>query len=298
MATWHHFAEKFPLLKGKEMEALEESLIATKGNKEHPVTYRLVKGKREYLDGRNRWIACEKHGLKCHCRAVNVKDDEVKAYIIRQNITRRHMDEELRKSLVAELREDGKSVRQIAETLQIPKSTVHRDIESVPNGTPEKSAKNTAKSEVIFCDTCKRRQRVGQALPGRCAECSAIRKADKEGNQDADVDEPVAKATPMDEEGNEVPKNLRDAFAGNRKTIEDVRKILFEAKRMLKGLETWNPFVLKNSTVEAIDNAIENLKNGLPHIVCPDCAGKGKCKTCRNSGWLPKWAAASEEAKK
>lgn len=300
MANWHHYAEKFPLMTGKEMAALEESLKATKGNRDQPVTYRLVKGKREYLDGRNRMAACEKLGIKCQARAVVIKDSEVRDYVIRHNITRRHLDADTRAVLVAELRNDGMSTRQIAKTLHTSHATVQRDLDSTgTNVTVENVVGQDGKSHPanrkpkIYCTSCQTRLLKNQALPGKCTECAAVRKeakGDKGRNQDADVaPDDAPKSPPMDDLGNEVPKSLRDAFAGSRKTIEDIRKLLSEAKRMMKGLESWNPFIQKNATVDHIDQASENLKNGLPHAICSECGGK-KCDTCRKSGWLPKWA--------
>jgi hypothetical protein len=95
----------------------------------------------------------------------------------------------------------------------------------------------------------------------------------------------------MDDLGNELPKKLRDAFVGNRQNIQSTIKLLQEAKRMLKGLKDWNPYIREFGTAETITKAIEDMKNGLPHAICPECQAKG-CAVCRKSGWVTKWKLA------
>ena len=291
----HPFADKFPPIDGPQWESFKESINATKGN-EQPIEFRMVKGKPELLDGRNRLRACEELKLKPKMRHVAVKDDKVKAFIIRRNINRRHLTPELRQELVADLREDGQSTRQIAETLGVSHPTVMRDLDATGTNVPvvtgadgkERAASTKPK---LLCASCQRKTRTGQSLHDRCRECAELRKAtkkDKGNNPDADVPEDAPKGPPMDDLGNELPKKLRDAFAGNRQTIETTIKLLQEAKRMLKGLAAWNPFILANGTAKLISDAIENMKNGLPYAVCHTCGAKG-CDVCRKSGWVTKW---------
>jgi hypothetical protein len=134
---WHPFAEKFPLLEGSEWESFVASIEAT-GNNEVPITYRMVGRRMQGLDGRNRYLACQKLGIKPRMNKVHIADTQVKDYIIRRNVNRRHLTPELRREIVGELRADGKSIREIAELTGASVGTVHADLKSgVQNRTPE-----------------------------------------------------------------------------------------------------------------------------------------------------------------
>lgn len=145
--NWHPFAETFPMLEGEEWEAFKASINKTKGNEQKVYFRKLSDGSREGLDGRNRFRACEQLAIKCNMEEVFLKDDEVKDFIIRKNILRRHLEPYVRRELVQSLRSDGKSERQIAKTLNVPKSTVHDDVEAINNSETESVARNRATEE-------------------------------------------------------------------------------------------------------------------------------------------------------
>src|SRR5262249_4645603 len=102
-----------------------------------PVTYRIVNGEMQGLDGRNRHRACQELGLECCTKEVALDDGEVRDYILRCNVHRRHLNAELRQEVVSELRSDGQSTRQNAESLGVGQSTVIRDLANSgePNGS-------------------------------------------------------------------------------------------------------------------------------------------------------------------
>lgn len=160
---WHPFAERFPRIEGAEWEAFKASIAKTKGNRV-PVTYRMVGGKAEGLDGRNRLLACEELGIPCRMEEEIVPDAEVKDYILARNVHRRHLSAELRRELVAELRQDGKSERSIAESLGVSKATVHRDLGPGGSNEPPGAAngKVTGKDGKSYPS---RAERVGQKPP-------------------------------------------------------------------------------------------------------------------------------------
>jgi hypothetical protein len=134
---WHPFAERFPRLEGAEWESFLASIKATDGN-EQPIMYRMVRGQKQGLDGRNRYLACQVLGIKPRMEKVFLSDGQVKDYIIRRNVHRRHLTPELRREIVGELRADGKSIREIAELTGASVGTVHADLKSgVQNRTPE-----------------------------------------------------------------------------------------------------------------------------------------------------------------
>jgi transposase-like protein len=140
--NWHPFAERFPLIEGEEREALQTSIRKTNGVDEQPVLYRVVDGRKQGLDGRNRFLICRELGIKCRMKRVVVADEDVKDFILRRNVHRRHMTREVRQQIVTELRADGESTRQIAQVLGVDPKTVRRDLASGGAFAPPGSAKN------------------------------------------------------------------------------------------------------------------------------------------------------------
>src|SRR5260370_30965924 len=103
----------------------------------------MVRGMKQGVDGRNRERACLDLGIECRYEKVFVDDADVPAYIDSRNLHRRHLTREQRQACVLAMRAEGQSVRQIADTLGVGRSTVYRDIADskasagVPDGTPE-----------------------------------------------------------------------------------------------------------------------------------------------------------------
>jgi hypothetical protein len=90
----------------------------------------MVKGRKQGLDGRNRYRACQELGIKPRMVEVILGDAEVKDYIIRRNIYRRHLTPALRREIVGELRQEGKSTRQIAGMIGTSEGTVRNDLKA------------------------------------------------------------------------------------------------------------------------------------------------------------------------
>jgi hypothetical protein len=90
--------------------------------------YRVVNGKKEGLDGRNRLRACADLGINCPEERVSVEDSDVEDYIDSLNLHRRHLTREQRQERVLRLRAKGRSIRDIADTVGVSPSTVHSDI--------------------------------------------------------------------------------------------------------------------------------------------------------------------------
>src|SRR6516164_9633960 len=100
---WHAESKKFPRLEGDERAALKTSLKRTKGNAEEPILYRMVNGKSQGLDGLNREELCQELGITPTFKRVDVSDDEVRDFIWRRNLYRRHLTAEQRRPFVEEM---------------------------------------------------------------------------------------------------------------------------------------------------------------------------------------------------
>ncbi len=127
---FHSIANRFPLIEGEGFEKFADD-IQTNGQKE---TVKLYEG--QILDGRNRYRACKARKIPCRFEIWNATDDPW-AYVLSINLHRRHLTPDQRKDLVIELRKEGKSIRQIADTVHTSYGSVHRDLETPtdPNGS-------------------------------------------------------------------------------------------------------------------------------------------------------------------
>lgn len=116
----------------EERQVLEEA-IRTTGRIEPPI----LDEELNVLDGFARVEIAEKLRMPYTTTIIpSLTEAEKHEYIILTNLARRHLDREQRRELAALLRQDRKSLIQIANLLGVSKSQVHRDLADAP-GMPE-----------------------------------------------------------------------------------------------------------------------------------------------------------------
>lgn len=165
------------------------------------------------LDGHHRaWIAAEL-GIDCPRRLVaGLNDEEKRAHAIAVNIMRRNLTREQRRELVARLRRDGMSVRAIADATGETKSTVDRDLATVPDGTvPERIVGKDGKSRPATSI-----QRLNEAAKKHPVEPPSFKSK-------AAVEARVAKAKEMAAEGY-TSRQIAKAIGITVETMPDFRK--------------------------------------------------------------------------
>ncbi len=221
----------------------------------------------------------------------------------------------------------GKTTEAVAEKHGVSPRTVQRDAEfaaavdeiaaadqeakeailSGASGKTKQEVVETVKPKIL----CERCQRVapGKGLPD-CPGCAAAR-ADAEKKKKQAAARKKKKAAPRedvkDKTGAVVPDSCRDAFADA--TLPDLIAEL-EAVEVMLTAERWTgraekltphyPFILITKVKEhawdalqSLQLALEALRAGVPHAVCPKCQGvdstsNGKtCRTCRGCGHIP-----------
>src|SRR5262245_59019511 len=123
MIPFHDAASIFPLLEGEEFESLKADIL-TRGLQEPIVLY---EGK--ILDGRNRYRACL--AVSVQPRFEQYRGDDPRAYVWSLNFERRHLTREQRAALAVRLREEGESIRRIAEMTGQDKNTVMKQVSEV-----------------------------------------------------------------------------------------------------------------------------------------------------------------------
>jgi transposase len=283
--TWHPLCEKLGLMEGEEWDRFEASIIETKGPEEKIVYRVLSDGSWQGVDGRNRYTVCVRNQIypPMECKTFKTEAD-VQAFIIRRNVLRRQLKPEVRREIVGDLREQGMSTRQIAETVGVSQKTIMRDIsteskDSVDSQNTKKSAKSTPKT-VVGKDG---KRRAAKATPKPHRE-----PGDDTEEIEADEKAEVAAAFPRDEQGFDIPARLRDIFA-DRIIPDGVAhlKLMLKQVRSQQVLYPYVPLAEFTSQTEAL---VEMLRNAQPYVVHQDCKGKG-CTKCRTSGYLPKWRA-------
>lgn len=229
------------------------------------------------IDGLNRLGVAAEEGLSLDKIRFDVRQDlsleDKRRLALRLNVVRRHLKPEDRAALAVQFRQQGQSLRQIAEQLGTSKDTVQRDLAAgVSFETPDSPTKVTGMDGKKYAAQGKRRQQP--------TELPKI------------VTDPPDEA--IDQEGQAIPSRLRDVFAEG---------ILQYAARQLKSLlpaiqdaTRWavylDPLAIKGkrepTTAELMEVIISRLEAAVPYAVDPHCRGKG-CDQCRASGYLTDW---------
>lgn len=141
---FHPIANVFPMLPQEELESLAADI--KENGLHHPVT--TFEGM--ILDGRNRYVACELAGVEC--RFEEYQGDAPVAFVISENIARRHLDESQRSMCAARLAnlKDGQRADyagasidapvtqpQAAKLLNVSRPSVQRAKTVLEHGIPE-----------------------------------------------------------------------------------------------------------------------------------------------------------------
>lgn len=140
---FHPLADLFPLMEGAEFDELAASIKANGLREEITLLDNSI------LDGRNRYRACEKAGVKP--RFEEFTGDDPYAFVADKNIHRRHLNESqlgLIGARMATLKRGGDrsnvaigtlplSAEQIAKTLGISRHTIQRGKVVLAEGSPE-----------------------------------------------------------------------------------------------------------------------------------------------------------------
>lgn len=110
---FHEYAEVFPLMiDGPEFDSLVDDI------KSHGLREPIVKYQGKVLDGRNRFLACQKAKVKHKFRDFKGNDDAALAFVISANVHRRHLTDSQRAmaaARIATLRDGVRTDRQGAQ---------------------------------------------------------------------------------------------------------------------------------------------------------------------------------------
>jgi hypothetical protein len=166
---FHPIANAFRLMEGEEFDALVADIKAN--GLKHGIC--LYEGK--ILDGRNRYRALQKLGIDPteHLRypPKDITDAEARAYVISQNVHRRHLTADQKRDAIAALikAQPEKSDRALAGELKVGKDTVRRARKKAEaTGAVAPVEKRTGK------DGKARKQATRKAKSAHTDECNVI----------------------------------------------------------------------------------------------------------------------------
>jgi hypothetical protein len=192
------------------------------------------------------------------------------------------------------------SVSDAAKIVDQPANVQNAAVADVKKGKA-KTASGAVKAKIL----CERCQRVGETAD--CEACKEARKKKpkKKGKRKKKAPEPRAEIT--DALGQPLPDHLRDAFADPQlghliEDLEAAAEMMMPEQQLVRACKLCDHygFILadkfKQHVYDALHSqqlAIEALKAGVPHAICPKCKAvdskkDGKvCRGCRGFGFVP-----------
>lgn len=156
-------ANPLPPLTPEEYEQLKAD-IALRG----VIVPILLDARGNVIDGHHRRQIARELGehVVCPEETLDCSEEEARDLAVVLNTHRRQLSPEGRREAVARLRELGRSVRQIAEAVGAPKSTVARDLEAVREDPATVPGGTVEPDRIVGADGRERPARRAEPVPG------------------------------------------------------------------------------------------------------------------------------------
>jgi hypothetical protein len=138
---FHPYSEIFPLIEGDDFDSLVADI------KEHGLREKIWLYDGKVIDGRNRFLACQKAKVKPQYREFKGKDEGALAFVISANVNRRHLTPQQRAmaaARIATMRQgertdiaprDAMSQTDAAEELDVSRRSVQRAKQVIEKGS-------------------------------------------------------------------------------------------------------------------------------------------------------------------
>lgn len=224
------------------------------------------------LDGRNRYLACQK--LKIQVKTIALSPKDAKAYVTSMNVHRRQLTRDERQHhltlLLAQQDALQMTNKEVAKAVDVSESTVKREKRKKgskpPVLTPPENGKNERKTE----------------------------------KDDSGLDDKRA----TDDNGSIIPPAALPYW--NRKPeAKNVLNQISACRGQVKKLEPSDPMwssVNLNGVLADLNSAYNRFAAAIPAYVCPYCKGVkvDNCKCCKGKGVISKFVMSTvpEELKK
>jgi len=267
---YHPLADALPLMDGDEFEEFVAD-IRENGLRE-PIVVALHEGQAKIVDGRNRHRACKLLGIEP--RLVKLPEAQnIAAYIVSQNIMRRHLTSYQRATLVAKFLGGRPNVRlrELAEAAQVHTSTVSR-ARALAQEDPE------AAEQILEGETRYETERKRLDAAEKAAQKTAT---------------PRRPPGVYDGTGERIARKdaITDFTLGVQRLNDLATAIIAIRTKIQQGVrEGWSEFAFLDTqrTLSDLANAKSALNFARPYALCPYCRQKAEpCTHCRRRGWLP-----------
>ncbi len=206
----------------------------------------------------------------------------------------------------AAVRNGTVSVSDAAKIVDEPARTQDAAVHEVETGKSSTATAAAAKRSAIKCANCERKGSQVKDCPGCKTAREAAAKAKKKKKAKA-KSKPTPTAEVLDKLGQPVPSHLRDAFAdtslaGLIDDLENAADLMMPEQQLARACKLTDHygFILIDKFKEHVYDALrsqqlamEALRAGLPHAICPKCNATdskkdGKvCRGCRGYGFVP-----------
>ncbi len=306
---FHPLAQAYRRMSAHDLSRMEEGMRESGFDERFPIV--LYQGK--ILDGCNRYVCAEAAEVKPVFVTFKGSAEAAEAFVRLANEERRHLTEaeltdkrQERLKRVAEKREEGKSLRTIAEEEKVSVTQVQRDLEesTVPGGGTVEPLDGKVKGRDGRTQTatpakklCERCTRVGAVQD--CEACKEARKKPPKAGKKVtgetsvkgDADEGEIEKF-KDAEGTDVPNEAVPAF----QAAKDIEAKCREIDAIIKAVEDISKgpggrLIRFEAFKQSMKDAKGNLWANRPSHVCPYCHGKAKakpCECCGGAGWTAK----------
>ncbi len=270
------FAELCPPLTAEECKTLEANLIED-GCREPIITW--AGHQDTIIDGHNRYKICEKHGIKYHTKALSFSSrEEVKTWIIRNQLGRRNITISQRAILAAMLSE---------RLVGRPKKNCS-NCDNFPSEVGDKTAVEVAEQYGISRDSVMRGKKILQSgnknlIKEVKAGKKTVSKAVKELECANDPFSDVKEEEILDAEKKPVPKSLREIFALRPRFVALQKKIAQCRTEWIELSQSKANFYCENSVKTDLSNAHHAVKFAAP---CVPCNCHGSCPRCKGARYL------------
>jgi len=222
------------------------------------------------LDGRNRYLACQKLGIEA--RFVTLCPKDAKAYVTSMNVHRRQLSREERQQYVMRLIAQQDKLQMTNKEVAQASGVSERTVRNVKDQTAKKGG------FAVLSD--KKRKKI------------------EEEKNTAPEDVIV------DDHGTPVPKGAAQAYWARKSEAMNVLNQI-RAARQVKRLRPeevmWCECNL-NGVLADLSSAMNRFSSAVPAYVCPYCKGikTDSCKGCKGRGVVSKfmWSMIPEELRK
>jgi ParB-like chromosome segregation protein Spo0J len=203
------------------------------------------------LDGHHRARLADELGISYRVDELIVENDDHAAEITRTlNEDRRHVPAEARRPMVAALREDGHSIRAIAETVGVGKSTVADDLKKFPvrARTPESRRLLTPDEKAAIVRRAAAGEKQREIAADLGVNPSAVSKVVNDARRAAGAAPRPSPPPQKRDQTARLLKKVQDAVAAWREAEDEWWLTIPEAARRARVLADLIPFLEERRT--------------------------------------------------